>query len=146
MWPACAETATAMHIKCLRRGTGSVRAAVDYLLGERDAAGNVREGVEILRGNPHMVAEVADSLEFKRKYTSVVIAWAPEDQPTDAQIGKVIDEFEKTGWAGLEPDRYAWTAVAHREQGGGVHVHILAAQVTSLTEPYAALAATLSGS
>ena len=105
-----------MHIKCLRRGTGSARAAVDYLLGERDAAGLEREGVEVLRGNPEMVAEVADSLEFKRKYTSVVIAWASEDRPTDAQIGKVIDEFEKTAWAGLAPDRYAWTAVAHRDR------------------------------
>ena len=58
-----------------------------------------------------MVAAVADSLEFERKYTSVVITWAPDDRPTDAQTGAVLDEFEKTAWAGLEPDRYAWTAV-----------------------------------
>ena len=117
-----------MHIKCLRRGTGSARAAADYLVGERDAAGHEREGVEVLRGNPDMVAAVADSLEFEHKYTSVVIAWAPEDQPTDAQIESVVDEFEKTAWAGLEPDRYSWTAVEHRERGGGVHVHVLAAR------------------
>ena len=117
-----------MLIKCLRHGTGSARAAADYLLGARDAAGREREGVEVLRGDPHVVAAVADALEFHRKYTSVVIAWAPEDRPTDAQVGAVIDEFEKTAWAGLAPDRYAWTAVAHREHGGGVHVHILAAQ------------------
>ena len=41
-----------MHIKCLRRGRGSARAAVDYLVGERDAEGHRREGVEVLRGNP----------------------------------------------------------------------------------------------
>ena len=117
-----------MHIKCLRCGAGSARAAADYLVGERDAAGHEREGVEVLRGNPDMVAEVADSLEFEHKYTSVVIAWAPEDEPTDAQVESVVDEFEKTAWAGLEPDRYSWTAVEHREQGGGIHVHILAAQ------------------
>ena len=108
-----------MHIKCLRRGTGSARAAADYLVGERDAAGHEREGVEVLRGNPDMVAAVADSLEFEHKYTSVVIAWAPEDRPTDAQIDAVVNEFEKTAWAGLEPDRHSWTAVLHREQGGG---------------------------
>ena len=34
-----------MHIKCLPRGTGSTRAAVDYLLGERDAMRREREGV-----------------------------------------------------------------------------------------------------
>ena len=103
-----------MHTKCLRRGKGSARAAVDYLVGERDAEGYRREGVEVLRGNPDMVAAVADSLEFERKYTSVVIAWAPTDQPTDEQIGAVLDEFEKTAWAGLEPYRYAWTAVLRR--------------------------------
>ena len=78
--------------------------------------------------NTHKTAAVADSLEFERKYTSVVIAWAPEDRPTGEQIEAVLDEFERTAWAGLEPDRYAWTAVLHRERGGGVHAHILAAQ------------------
>ena len=57
-----------------------------------------------------------------------MIAWAPEDRPTDAQIEAVLDKFEQTAWAGLEPDRYAWTAVEHRERGGGVHVHVLAAR------------------
>ena len=117
-----------MHIKFIARGTGSAKAAVDYLLGERDAAGKLREGVEVLRGDPDMVAEVADSLEFAHKYTSGVIAWAPEDRPTDAQIEAVLDKFEQTAWAGLEPDRYSWTAVEHRERGGGVHVHVLAAR------------------
>ena len=57
-----------------------------------------------------------------------VIAWAPEDRPTDAQIEAVLDKFEKTAWAGLEPDRYSWSAVEHRERGGGVHVHVFAAR------------------
>ena len=117
-----------MHIKFLARGTGSARAAADYLLGARDATGQLREGVEILRGDPHQVAAVADALAFEHRYTSGVIAWAPDDTPTDAQIGAVIDAFEQTAWAGLEPDRYAWAAVVHRERDGGVHVHVLAAR------------------
>ena len=117
-----------MHVKFIARGTGSAKAAADYLLGERDAAGQVREGVEVRRGDPDVVAAVADTLEFEHKYTSGVIAWAPEDRPTDAQIEAVLDKFEQTAWAGLEPDRYAWSAVEHRERGGGVHVHIFAAR------------------
>ncbi|MYI22229.1 MAG: relaxase/mobilization nuclease, partial [Gammaproteobacteria bacterium] len=117
-----------MHIRFHGRGTGSARAAADYLVGERDSAGRVRPGIEVLRGNPDHVADVADSLEFERKYTSGVISWAPEDQPTAEQIGAVLDEFEKTAWAGLEPDRYTWTAVLHREHGTGVHVHVLTAR------------------
>ena len=117
-----------MHIKFLARGTGSAGAAAGYLLGERDATGQPREGVEVLRGNPDMVAAMADSLDFEHRYTSGVIAWAPEDQPTDEQIEAVLDAFEDTAWAGLERDRYAWAAVLHRERGGGAHVHVLAAR------------------
>ena len=117
-----------MHVKFIARRTGSAKAAVDYLLGERDSAGQLREGVDVLRGDPEMVAAVADTLEFEHKYTAGVIAWAPEDRPTEAQIDAVLDKFEDTAWAGLEPDRYAWTAVEHRERGGGVHVHVLAAR------------------
>ena len=117
-----------MHLKFLPHGKGSARAAAEYLVGERDAEGNEREGIEALRGNPDMVAAVADSLDFERKYRSAVIAWAPDDRPTEGQIEAVLDEFEKTAWAGLEPDRYAWTAVLHRERGGGVHAYVLAAQ------------------
>ena len=62
------------------------------------------------------MAAVADSLDFERKNTSAVTAWGPEDQWTDAQIEAVLEEFEKTAWAGLEPDSYAWTAVLHRER------------------------------
>ena len=128
-----------MMIKFLARGTGSAAAAADYLTREplpaheqdqdqeREQEKDPEE-VKVLRGNPHQVAEVADALEFEHKYTSGVIAWAPEDKPSDAQIGRVVDEFEKTAWAGLEPDRYAWAAVQHREAGGGVHVHVLAAR------------------
>ena len=59
-----------MLVKFLPHGKGSARAAVDYLVGERDAEGHRREGVEVVRGNPDMVAAVADSLEFERRYTS----------------------------------------------------------------------------
>ena len=45
-----------MHVKFIARGTGSAKAAVDYLLGERDAAGQPRDGVEVRRGDPDHVA------------------------------------------------------------------------------------------
>ena len=117
-----------MHIKFLAHGTGSAGAAAEYLTGELDHDGREREQVEVLRGNPEQVAAVADALEFKHRYTSGVIAWSPNDKPTEAQIESTLDEFEKTAWAGLEPDRYAWSAVLHREAGGGCHVHVLAAR------------------
>ena len=62
------------------------------------------------------LAAVANSLDFEHKYRSLVITWAPDARPADAQIGAVLDEFEKTAWASLEPDRYAWTP---KPQAGG---------------------------
>ena len=112
-----------MLIKFIARGTGSAAAAAAYLTRETDSQGNERADVTVLRGDPDQVAAVADALEFEHKYTSAVIAWAPEDQPSDTEIDRVLDEFEDTAWPGLAPDRYAWTAVRHRESGRGVHVH-----------------------
>ena len=101
-----------MHVEFIARGTGSARAAVDYLLGERVAAGKLRDGVEVRRGDPDIVAALADAFEFEHKYTSGVIAWAPEDRPTDAQIEAVLGA-ERPGPCS-EPDHCAWTAVEHR--------------------------------
>ena len=110
-------------------GRASAGRASSYLTGSVDSQGEEREAVTVLRGDPALVAAVTDGLEFAHTYTSGVIAWAPEDQPTAAHISAVLDEFEATAWAGLDPDRYAWTAVQHDAADGGVHVHILAARV-----------------
>ena len=58
-----------MHVRFIARWTGSARAAVDYLLGERDAAGKLRDGVKVHCGDPDMVAAVADSLEVSSAST-----------------------------------------------------------------------------
>ena len=117
-----------MHIKFLKHGTGSAKKAADYLIQENDYRGEVRAEVSVLRGDPYQVAAVSDSLAFKYKYTSGMIAWAPEDQPADQQIEKVLDDFERTAWAGFDRDRYCWSAVLHREDNGGCHIHIFAAR------------------
>ena len=63
-------------------GSGkSGRAAADYLEAEKDHAKRERANVEVLRGDPQLVAQVADSLDFKNRHTSGVIAWALEDNP-----------------------------------------------------------------
>jgi hypothetical protein len=118
-----------MHVKWLKHGAGNAKSATAYLLADHDHKGIERAGVEVLRGNPEQVAEVANSLDFSRRYSSGVIAWAREDAPTPAQIQQTLDEFERVTFAGLEADRYAWTAVQHIEQDGSTHVHILVARV-----------------
>ena len=118
-----------MHIKFLAHGQGSARSAVGYLLGEKDHNGERREEVTVVSGDPHLVAEVADSSANQWRYTSGVIAWAPEDNPTPKQIKQVVDDFERVAFAGLDRDQYATCAVLHRETDGTAHVHTLTARV-----------------
>ncbi|MDE0081429.1 MAG: response regulator [Gammaproteobacteria bacterium] len=96
-----------MLVRFFSHGKGSACAAVEYLVGERDAAGQEREGVEVLRGNPDMVAAVADSLDFERRYTSAVIAWAPEDRPT-GERGELQDSVFRRLGAEEQREIVAW--------------------------------------
>jgi hypothetical protein len=118
-----------VHIKFLNRGRGDALRAVQYLLRELDHKGEKRTEVRILRGDPTQFAAVANSLNFVHKYSSSVIAWAREDQPTDEQIDIVIEDYMRLCLSGLEPDRHCSTIVLHRDAKGGVHLHCLHARV-----------------
>ena len=122
-----------MHHKFTQHGKSTsatgCTAAIDYLLGERDHKGDLRPDIQVLRGDPYSVAAVADTLDFSRTYTSGVISWAPEEVPTETEIEAVLTDWEALAFAGLAPDRYAFTAVLHREDNGGVHVHTITARV-----------------
>jgi len=114
-----------MHIKFLNRGQGSARSALDYTLGKYDSNKKERQSVEVLRGNTEQVTAVADSLEFKHRYRSAVIAWHKEDKPTIEQMQEVLDDFEKIAFAGLEPNQYCYYAVMHDND----HIHIITPRV-----------------
>jgi len=118
-----------MHIKFLNHGQGSAAAAVRYLLQERDHNGEVRAEVSVLRGDPTMVALVADASANQWRYTSGIISWAPEDQPTPEEIAQVVEDWEATAFAGLEADQFASCAVLHRDDDGTPHIHTLTARV-----------------
>jgi len=110
-----------MHIKILRHGAGSCKNACDYVARKPKDG----EQVTTLRGNPDQVAGLADSLGYKYKYTSAVIAWHPEDKPTAQEIAAVLDDFERVAFAGLSPDQYTMLAVQHTEKDGTPHIHII---------------------
>lgn len=117
-----------MHIKFLRHGTGDPDCAVDYLLASHDHKGAPRPEVRVLRGDPYQVAAVVNNLPFVHRYTSCIIAWAPEDDPTPDEVNAVLDDFEAVAFSGLSPDRYSYTAISH-----GGHVHAFIAKVDLLS-------------
>ena len=118
-----------MMIKFLAHGTGKASSAATYLLDSHDHKGEERAGVAVLRGDPQQFAAVADSLDFQHRYRSAVISWSEEEVPSDAEICAVLDDFEALSFSGLDRQDVHLTAVQHREQGGGVHVHILVPRV-----------------
>lgn len=122
-----------MHIKFINRGTGSATSAKEYLLQEHDHKGEIRAGVKVLRGNPEHVTQLAESLEFKHKYTSGVIAWHEEDNPTSEQINEVLNDFERVAFAGLDGNQYCYYAVLHEENNGAKHIHIITPRVELTT-------------
>jgi hypothetical protein len=113
-----------MHIKFLPYGTGDPQDARAYLLALHDHNGRLRPEVRVLRGNPQLVADLAESLTFQHRYTSGVISWHVDDDPTAQEVQEALDDFERVAYAGLDPDQYSYAAISH-----GGHVHIFAARV-----------------
>ena len=76
-----------------------------------------------------------DSLEFKHKYRSGVLSFAPEDAPTNKQIEAVIDSFEKYSFAGLDEDAYntLWVKHTHTGNDRGVELHFVTPRVELYT-------------
>jgi len=114
--------------KTLKHGTGSCARAIDYLLSEIDHAGEPHT-VTVLRGDPRTVAAVADSLEFKWRYSSSVISFAPEDNPTAAEIDDALRDWEALAFAGMDRSRFSYTAVQHTAEDGRIDIHIVVARV-----------------
>lgn len=116
---------TAMLIKFLKHGQGSPAKAAAYVLDDVDHLNHPRAGVDVLVGDPIIFNSLCEFSPHKWKYTSGVIAWSKEDQPTDQQIKEVLDEFEKHAFAGLESHQYHLFITQHIEDDGSKHLHIL---------------------
>lgn len=95
-----------MHIKFLEHGKGSPAKASAYLLDQYDHNGDLRAGVQVLKGDATTFNAICDSSPHLWKYTSGVIAWSKEDDPTDEQIKEVLNDFEQHAFAGLEQSQY----------------------------------------
>ena len=116
-----------MLVKFFNRGTGKGKGPVEYILKETDAKGMIREPLpELIKGNPQQTINLIDSLDFKYKYKSGVISFAASDAPTNEQLEAVINSFEETAFAGLEPDQYDILWVKHTHTGSDrVELHFV---------------------
>jgi len=114
-----------VHIKFLEHGKGSPAKASAYVLDKLDHLGNVRAGVQVLKGDASTFNAICDASPHLWKYTSGVIAWSKDDDPTDVQIQEVLNDFESHAFAGLDPSQYHLFAVLHTDDDGSKHIHVL---------------------
>ena len=124
-----------MLVKFFKGGTGSGKTPVEYLTRETDSRGVRREPLpEVIKGNPNQTIQLIDSLDFKYKFHSGVISFAPEDAPTEEQQKAIIESFEKTAFAGLEADQYDILWVKHSHTSNGrIELHFVTPRVELTT-------------
>ena len=122
-----------MLIRFLKHSTGSGTHAINYLLGEKDHKGQERAGVSVLRGDAYLVGDLIDSLDTIHRYSSGVIAFHPDDNPSESDIENLLTDFEKVCFAGLDGDQYCWCVVEHLEEDGSRHLHIVVPRVELTT-------------
>ena len=129
-----------MMIRLFKHGDGSGLAVVRYLLDEEVAAYDAnRKRIsgktevrtvppEIIRGDPDQTIALIDSNHRKWRYVSGVIAFAAEDQPSQDELAAVMDDFERTAFAGLETDQYHCLWVKHVHKGN-VELHFVVPRI-----------------
>jgi len=101
-----------------RHGTGKGSGAVDYITSDKDKDGVSRKVLPgVIRGDAERTRKQIDSLDFKYKYTSGVLSFAPGEIITPEMEEKIINEFETAAFAGLEEDQYnsLWVRHSHAD-------------------------------
>jgi len=129
-----------MMVRFFTHGDGSGGSAVGYLLAQEVAAytedrkrivgQTVRRDIlpEVLSGDPDLTRQLIDSNTRKWRYTSGVVAFHADDDPSLDQQAAVMLDFENAAFAGLEGDQANILWVRHRHMGN-VELHFLIPRV-----------------
>jgi len=120
-----------MLIKFFARGIGRGESPVNYAINLLDSKKQLRiPPPEILFGEPKQTIDLINCLDFKYKYRSGVVSFAPEDSPKICQQEALIDNFNKLAFAGLAADRYDILWVRHSHTSGGrIELHFITPRV-----------------
>ncbi|EFF7471838.1 relaxase/mobilization nuclease domain-containing protein [Escherichia coli] len=108
-------------------GTGNGKSAADYLKDKERENRKDNPPTEI-KGDLNATTELINSLDFKHKYTSGVLSFAPGEKVTPEMENHIIDRFEKVAFAGMTKDRYSIAWVRH-EHAGHHELHFITARV-----------------
>lgn len=86
----------------------------------------------VLRGDPDATERLIDSLEFRYRYKSGVLSFAPGETITPEMEQSIMDRFESVAFAGLDRDQYNILWVRH-EHAGHHELHFVTPRVELTT-------------
>lgn len=108
-------------MKFFHHGMGKADSATSYLLskaplqylgGSRDAKGVVRDPAPaVVRGDPDLTRRLINQLGTKHRYVSGVLSFRELISEKDEE--QIINRFEKTMFAGLQPGQYDCLWIRH---------------------------------
>lgn len=105
-------------------GKGGGNGPVSYVVNEVKPSGEKRTvKPEILHGDAELTKLLIDSNKNSYKYTSLVISFTKEEFSKDL-ASKILEEFEKFAFAGLDKKDYEFLAVLHKDTNNP-HIHII---------------------
>jgi hypothetical protein len=100
-----------MIVDFFRHGSGLSKNCLDYLLGED----RERENAEVLAGDVELTAQLIDSSPFAKKYTSGCLSFYEHDLSAQDKE-KIMQQFERCLFPGLEQDQYQILWVQHQDK------------------------------
>lgn len=89
---------------------GSPRGSMNYLLKKSE------DEFQVLQGNPRLSVDIAESLDFQNQYTVGCLSFE-EASISDAHKQEIMQKFEETFFAGLEPEQYNICWIEHTDKG-----------------------------
>lgn len=94
-------------------GTSGGKSVEEYLTKEegREVA------PEIFKGDLQIACDLINTNHRRWKYTSGVLAFHQDDNPTQSQLEEIVQDFEDFMFAGKQPDTFNVAWVLHRDKG-----------------------------
>ncbi|MDP1521659.1 MAG: relaxase/mobilization nuclease domain-containing protein [Methylotenera sp.] len=108
-----------MLISIFNSGSSNGQSPVNYLLNNKDHTGKIRSVLpELVDGDPQTTIDLINNIDRKYKYTSGVIAFRAEENPTEKEQKEIINAFRKSFLPGLDKqDNFNDLWVAHLDKG-----------------------------
>jgi len=108
-----------MIVKFSKHGKGKASGVLNYLLKEKGSDGILvpRKHAKVLYGDPVLTEHLIDTTVHKSKYKSGYLSFSERaDEISEDDKKRIMKEFEKVIFCGLEPDQYDILWVEHADK------------------------------